>query len=187
MCDDIRRTLKVAKIHNTNLATVKLSAHFCSELPAWYHLNNKPGTIKGQAAKCLLEKHSMKTVTNLVKMSAHIRTQHNTDPYRPFSYCRCQDCVEDREKGCYHPHECTTEALACLNKISPRLNPLGPQNPWDLLSLMLRCKATNLQAKQTNGAITFDPSLTCNDSLSECFQVFINLKHLLTSPVLCHQ
>jgi len=186
MNDDIRRMLKVAKSYNTNLAAVKMSAHLCQDLPAWYHIDNQLASISSRAAKCLLTKHQVTTVADLVKMSVCVRNPHPPEDHRPNPFCPCRDCTTDQEKGCYNPHNCATEALTRLERISPRLSPLGPENPQDLLSLTPMRKATNTQARLVNNVITFDPTLTCNTNLAECFCVFVDPLRLSAHPTLHH-
>ena len=184
LTDDIKRMLKVAKTHNTNLAAVKLSIRLRKELPAWYHLNEKLSALNSDTIRCLIEKHEVTAVTDLVNTSARIRNQHHMNLHRPFSFCLCRDCLDDREKGCADPHKCAKEALSKLRKISPKLNPLGSETPPDCLSLTPERKATNLQEKEINGRVTFDPSLTCNQSLAGISHAFVNPKLLSTQPAL---
>jgi len=186
MNDDIRRMLKVAKSYNTNLAAVKMSARLRRDLPAWYHIDDQLASISSRAAKCLLTKHQVTTAADLVKMLVRIRNPHPPEDHRPNPFCPCRDCTTDQEKGCYNPHNCATEALIRLERISPRLSPLGPENPQDLLSLTPTCKATNTQARLVNDVITFDPTLTCNTDLAECFRVFVDPLRLSAHPALRH-
>jgi len=96
--DDIKRMLKVAKNHNTNLAAVKISARLCKELPAWYHLDEKLSTLDSETIRCLIEKHKVSTVTDLVNVSARIRNQHYTNTHRPYTFCLCHDCLSDQRE-----------------------------------------------------------------------------------------
>ena len=164
--------LRVAKEQNTNLAAVKMSTHLCQELPAWYHIDDQLASLSSRSAKCLLEKHAVSTVADLVSVLARIRSLHPPEMHRPTPFCPCQDCMSDQGKGCYNPHECALEALVRLRKVSPKLNPLGLETPRDLLSLTPTRKAANLQANMNNEAITFNLSLTCYGNLAECFRVF---------------
>ena len=79
-----------------------------------------------------------------------------------------------------------TEALTRLNRISPRLHPIGPENPQDSLSPTPTCKASNDRARLNNGLVTFDPSLTCNENLAECFRVFVDPNRMSAFPALRH-
>ena len=172
--DDIRRMLNVARDYHANLAAVKASPAISCQLPAWYHIDEKLAAIRTRAAKCLVYKHKISTVADLVNASTRVRDQDLRNTHRPSAYCTCGDCATDRSNKCINPHECALEALSKLRAISPKWNPLNPRNPPDLLSLTPTRKIRNQQARQTNRAITFDPSLTCNNNLADAFRVFIN-------------
>jgi len=178
--------LKVAKNYNTNLVAVKISTRLHKELPAWYHLDKKLSTLNSKTARCLIEKHRVSTVTDLVNVSARVRNRHYTNTHRPYTFCLCRDCLSDQEKGCEDPHKCAEEALSKLRKISPKLNLLGAGMPPDCLSLTPRQMDINLREKLSNGKIIFDPSVTCNQSLADVFCIFVNPNLLSTQPALHH-
>jgi len=77
---DIKWMLKTVKKCNVNFAAIKMTPHLLAQLPAWYHLSadNKP--LNNARAKCLLQKHNVAKVADLVRTSAHLRhpTQHPT-------------------------------------------------------------------------------------------------------------
>ena len=81
--------------------------------------------------------------------------------------------MSERNLGCDNPHKCTKEALNRLNLIPPKHNPTK-QDPPDGMSLTRTRKSRNERARQTNGVITFDPSITCKETLAECFRAFTN-------------
>ena len=85
-------------------------------------------------------------------------------------------------KDCTHPHDCTTEALARINRTLPKLNPLGLGINHDNLSLTNRRKELNQRAREENGKITFDPSITAKDDLSDCFRIFTDPQRLTQLP-----
>jgi hypothetical protein len=95
--------LKAAKTHHTNLAAVKISVHLRKELPAWYHIDDKLSAIDSITAKCLLDKHKVTSVTDLVNVSARIRNRQPTNTHRPYPFYLCQDCLNNRDKGCTNP------------------------------------------------------------------------------------
>jgi len=72
-----------------------------------------------------------------------------------------------------------------VNQIHPKMNPLQPQNPQDNLSLTSTQKLRNETAKQENRKILFDPAITCQKSLAECFHVFTDSKKI--APVLARR
>jgi len=54
------------------------------------------------------------------------------------------------------------------------------QEPPDGMSLTRSRKLRNKRARLTNGEITLDPSITCKESLAECFRIFMDLERNLT-------
>ena len=112
--DDIKRMLKTAKDHHTNLAAVKIPLHLQRELPAWYHIDEQLAAIRTRAAKCLLNKHGVTTVADLLRVSARVRNPNETINHRPALFCPCRDCTSDRASGCYNAHKCAIEALQKL-------------------------------------------------------------------------
>lgn len=168
---DTKRMLKTAQKYQVNLAAIRMTPHLLAQLPAWYHLSAKQKPIANARAKCLLQRHHISQVADLVKTSACLchPTQHAT--HWKNRNCTCTECTNDRNMGCENLHKCAAEALTRLNLIPPKHNPLK-QEPLDCLSLTRSCKQRNVQARETNGAITFDPSITCKGSLAECFRIF---------------
>jgi ribonuclease HI/exonuclease III len=169
--DDIKRMLKVAKKHNANLSTIRITPHLLAQLPAWYHLTAEILPLNRPSTKCLRKRHKVSRVTDLVKVSARARNPLQHPEHQPTQNCPCQECVKDRESGCRNPHKCTIEARTRLDLIPPKHNPTK-QDPPDGLSLTRTRKENNRVAKETNGTITFDPSMTCRDNLAECFRIF---------------
>ena len=179
---DTTRMLEAAKKHNVNFMTIKLSQELKKQLPAWFQIEADHWAINNKPAKCLLQKHRVRTIADLMKISARIRENTNQPGHRPTNYCNCPACVEDHRKDCTHPHDCAKEALARINKTTPKLNPLHIGNRPDNLSLTKRRKEQNQTAKKENGSITFDPSITTKDDLSECFRVFTDPQRKTRHP-----
>ncbi|KAI0302475.1 hypothetical protein BC826DRAFT_865894, partial [Russula brevipes] len=174
--------LKTAKKYGTNLAAIRLAPHLSAQLPIWYHLNSINIPINTAAAKCLLAKHIAITVADLMKLSARLRNPNPQDPHNESQYCRCRDCIKDREIHCLNPHACATEALNRIEGIAPKLNPTNPLPPHGTLSLTRRRKALNNQARLEHGEILFDPTITCKDNLAECFRIFTNPNEISNIP-----
>lgn len=65
----IIRMLKVAKRYNTNLAAIRLSPGIQATLPAWYHPYTTPCPMTNVNVRCLLNKHVMRTVKDLIKLA----------------------------------------------------------------------------------------------------------------------
>ena len=174
--------LKTAKKYNANFMTIRLSQKLKQQLPAWFQIEADHWAINNRAAKCLLQKHKAKTITDLMKISARIRENAAPQAHRPTNYCNCQACTKDHKRDCIHSHDCAKEALARINKMIPKLNPLYPENRPDNLTLTKRRKEQNKKAKEENGAIIFDPSVTTKDDLSECFRVFTEPQRTSKNP-----
>jgi hypothetical protein len=171
--DDIKRMLKTVRKYNTNLAAIKISPHLLTQLLAWYHLSAEQCPLNSTTAKCLLKKQNISKVADLVGISARIRHPLQHPMHQPKWECACRDCTNDKSLGCVNPHGCTAEALTRLNLIQPKYNPTK-QDPPDGLSLTRLRKLRNEAAKQNKGEIIFDPTMTCKESLAECFRIFTN-------------
>jgi hypothetical protein len=179
---DTIRMLDAAKKHNANFMTIRLSQELKQKLPAWFQVGAEHWAINNKAAKCLLHKHKARTIADLMKTSARLRENATLQAHRPTNYCNCQACNEDHRKDCTHPHDCAKEALARINSTIPKQNPLHTDNGLDNLSLMKRRKERNQRAKEENDAITFDPSITTKEDLSECFRVFTDPQRQSRNP-----
>jgi hypothetical protein len=110
--NDTIRMLKAGRKYHTNLAAICLSPDLRGHLPAWYHLKAAAHPLTTRVAKCLLETHSVATVADLITTSARLRNNRQIIPHTPTPQCMCNDCTNDRDKGCSHPHECAADALA---------------------------------------------------------------------------
>ena len=133
-------------------------------------------------SKCLLNTHETTKVADLIQMSARLRNMPSNPPHLNGLQCICRDCVRDRRKGCRNPHACATEARIRIENIAPKLNPIHPGDNHDNLSLTRTRKQSNENAKQTHGAIIFDPTITCKNDLSECFRIFTNPTQITNIP-----
>ena len=171
MTSSIISMSKAAKKHNVTFAAIRLSPNLSAQLPAWYHISTNNRPLTNVASRCLLHRHKVVRVADLVAMSARIRNDRPDAPHNQDD-CACADCTSDRLEGCRNPHACAQEALTRIHQIKPKLNPLQPRGHHGNLSLTKRRKAWNVAAKQNQGAILFDPSFTSKNNLGECFRVF---------------
>ena len=169
--DDITRMLRTARTYNANLSAIKVTPDILKQLPAWYHISAEHRPINNRKAKCLLGKHNVATVADLVETSARIRHPLQFPNHQPNLDCPCNECEADRTLGCGHPHDCANEALTRINLIPPIHNPLR-QPPPDGLSLTKSGKRRNEESRKRNGEVTFDPTMTCKNTLAECFRIF---------------
>ena len=124
-------------------------------------------------AKCPLQKHNVTKVADLVKISARLRHPLQHPTHQTNHECIRQDCARERTQGCMNPQPegCAMEVLTRLNLIPPKYNPTKQDLP-DGMSLTRSRKLRNQIARQNNGEITFDPSMTCKESLAKCFRIF---------------
>lgn len=176
--------LKTAKKFNINLEALRLTPQLRAQLPAWYHIAANHRPIVGIPAKCLLNTHRAVTVAHLIRIAQRIH-EPNVNPQSPHSpraYCYCPDCSNDRKEGCRNPHACATEAQTRLEQILPKFNPLTPGHNRGNLSLTEQRKRRNVIAKTLDGEITFDPSITSKEDLSECFRIFTDPSRISNSP-----
>ena len=179
--NDIMRMIKVAKKYNTNLSAIKFTPQILAQLPAWYHLSAESHPLNRAPVRCLMNKHQVTEVADLVRTSARIRHPLQHPTHRPNPGCTCRTCAEDRNRGCTNPHECATEALTRLNLIPPIHNPTK-QEPPDGLSLTKSGRSRNENARQNKGEILFDPTITCKKNIAECIRIFTNPARTANRP-----
>ena len=67
--DNIKQMLKAARKYKVNLMAIRMMPHLLAQLPAWYHLSAEQKPIAGNTAKCLLQKHHVSKVVDLIKTS----------------------------------------------------------------------------------------------------------------------
>ncbi len=139
-------------------------------MPAWLQIRAANNPINNRAARCLITKHKTSTIADLIRTSARIREREND--HRPINFCNCRPCRDDHNRDCTHPHKCAKEAMTRLLASTPLWNPLDPRAKHNKLSLTHQRKEQNRRAREQNGTITFNPSLTTKDNISECFRVF---------------
>ena len=152
------------------------------KLPAWYHPFAEPHPMTTAMARCLLHRHRVSTVAGLVKQAKKILALNQNSEHSPTPNCPCPPCTTERDDRCQNPNACATEALARIHELAPKYNPLQIREQHDKLSLTNRRKDNNIQARKDDKEITFDPSITCKDSVAECFRVFTDLKRILPIP-----
>ena len=163
--------LKAAKKHSVNFTAIKMTPHLLAQLPAWYHLTAEHKPLNNAGAKCLLQKHNVTKVADLARTSACLYHPTQYPTHQKNRNCGCQKCSHNRSTGCENPHKCATEALTRLNLIPPKHNPTR-QDPPNRMSLTRTWKLRNKRAKQENGEIIFNLSITCKESLAEYFRIF---------------
>ena len=136
-----------------------------------------PRSLATALAKCLLWRHTVTTVADLIAMSNRIWNPGPEPPHLPISMCVCHACTQDSLEGCLNPHQCANEALIRIYQIEPKLNPLSPNHHGNF-SLTPSQKAANVLAKANNDNILFDPFITCKNNLAKCFRIFTDPKRI---------
>ncbi|KAI0038392.1 hypothetical protein FA95DRAFT_1505719, partial [Auriscalpium vulgare] len=167
---DVRSLLTTARKYNVSFAALRLTRSLKRQLPSWYHLGSIPRRLNARAT-CLQNNHRIKTVAQLVKTSNRLHQPVNGRQHAARRNCACLDCRFDRIIGCGNPHKCAEEAQARIANILPKLDPTA-RTPNDGLSLTRHRRQQNKAAKETQGSILFDPTVTCKTNLAECIRVF---------------
>ncbi|KAH7905213.1 hypothetical protein BJ138DRAFT_1072945, partial [Hygrophoropsis aurantiaca] len=172
--NEIISILKTAKRYNMSFAPRNLSQTLKIELPAWFHLGAPPKTYHRTRDECLKNNHHSNRISDLIKLTSRLNPHEQNPEYihHARKNCKCKKCKDDRARGCDNPHKCTVTAQKILDSINPKLN--HTNNPTnDNLTLTHTRKEKNQRAIETGrGEIIFDPSITSNQSLNECFRIF---------------
>lgn len=168
---DIVRMINTARKYNMNLAALRITPDISTRLPAWFHMSSHPGPMIGIATKCLLNKHSVKTVADLIQISKRVQ-QSKSNQHLPNLMCTCINCAKDCLKGCRNPHGCAEEALTQITHIAPLLNPLTNLSQWDNFSLTPAHNTQCQMANEHQDKILSDSKISCKTDLAECFCIF---------------
>ncbi|KAI9063993.1 hypothetical protein FKP32DRAFT_1546256, partial [Trametes sanguinea] len=145
-------------------------------MPIWYHfgeVSDLKQSANSPAAKCLRQKHNVRTVQDCQAAARRIQsTLNGGQPHTPKGSCVCLDCMHDRtELGCEHPHACAAAAERALERLSP-LWKHEECLPSDGLSLTKRRQESNETARAENGAITFNPAMSVSLPIANGFRMF---------------
>ena len=133
---DTKRMLKAGQDHNTNLVAICLACNVKLQLPAWLLTGTEDQLFSNKEAKCLIRKHNMRMIADLMKTLARLRLTQLHPEHCTTNFCSCPKCLADSRKGCLHPEDCAKEVLKRLTAIPPKSNPIGPIPAHDNLSLM---------------------------------------------------
>ncbi|KAH9833137.1 uncharacterized protein C8Q71DRAFT_689048, partial [Rhodofomes roseus] len=177
--------LTTAKRYNASFAAIKLDKGLKGQLPVWYHISVKKQLCQldnTKLSKCLCLNHRVATVTDLVQASRHeapIEANHDGG----IKNCTCNICNEDRRRGCTDPLKCREAARRLLLNIDDKWNPTA-RSPDDNLTLTRRRKEANVEAKETKGAVTFNPSVTEQGGIKEALRVFIDEENIMNPPAI---
>ena len=184
--EDTLRMLKAAYKHNVAFAPINISHDLRERLPTWQHLGIEKQAPRNPRTKCLVKNHKSKRVKDLLNLTDRLKGTQLGEPHVPVFSCQCTDCDTDRKSGCENPQRCAIEAQRRLERITPKLNPIRPQNQ-DALSLTNRRRERNqLAAEDNEQGIIFDPSVTEKKDLTECFRVFTDPSKIKNIPATRH-
>lgn len=61
---------------------IRLTPNLRAQLQAWYHLVTNPRPITNVASKCLLERHNIIRVADLLRKSVRIRREAELQTYK---------------------------------------------------------------------------------------------------------
>lgn len=178
---DTLRMLKTAQTHKLTFAPLNISQSLREQLPAWQHLGVEREPPQNPRSLCLVLTHNSKQVKDLLRITNKLDNVHPTGTHFPVFSCHCDECTEDRAKGCENPQRCAIEAQKRLNKITPKLDPKR-RTFQDNLSLTQRRKVKNATAVKDGGDITFDPSVTAKADLAECYRILVNPEKVSNIP-----
>ncbi|KAI0324040.1 hypothetical protein GY45DRAFT_1263613, partial [Cubamyces sp. BRFM 1775] len=169
------RAVKTARRYNLSAEARRLDSFLQEQLPIWAHLGlvEKGTRVNSPAAKCLRDKHHLRSVGECVRIARRLMYRiHGGDDHYPTVSCHCMDCCHDRNSlGCSHPHKCAAMAAAMLHNLAPKWNPRTPTVD-DGLSLTPRRKAQNVDAVAAGMNVLFDPSVTARLPVANLLRVF---------------
>ncbi|TFK83414.1 hypothetical protein K466DRAFT_440347, partial [Polyporus arcularius HHB13444] len=170
--EDLRLMINTAHKHGLRLDVLNPAEDLKELMPIWYHIGTGEGrsSANSVASKCLRDRHGISTVLDTLRAT---QMRHPRDPaHRAKASCQCGQCARDRSRfSCENPHRCAEAAEKLVHKLIPLWKP-DASCPTDGLSLTKRRKDRNIVAKDTNGRIIFDPSITEHAPLSNAFRIF---------------
>lgn len=189
---DTIRMIKAAKKYKAAFAPINLSRELRERLPAWRHLGEEKTIPRNKEARCLAENHKTVRIKDLLKITERLEGDYNRGQHRPDYTCQCEDCTMDRMLGCENPQRCALEAKKCIQKITPKLHPLRPQNLDDLTRSRLRNggneRGETIEEDNSdddeNPGIIFNPSVTIKTDLTDCFRIFIDPNKVTNEPAM---
>ena len=189
---DTIRMVKAAKKHKATFAPINLSRELRESLPAWRHLGEEKTIPRNKQANCLAKNHNSVRVKDLLRIAERLQGDYNRGQHRPDYTCQCGDCTDDRRHGCENPQRCALEAKRRVQKITPKLQPLRPQNTDDLTRSRPRSERSergeNIEKddsdEEENPGVTFNPSVTVKTDLTDCFRIFVDTSKITNEPAM---
>jgi ribonuclease HI/exonuclease III len=180
--DDIRSMLKAAQKLQVAFGAVKMSENLKRQMPAWGHAGAPGWTYYQDRDECLGERHAVETIGDLLDVSQRSLRVIEGRRHVNRQNCACRECATDRMTGCENPDKCCRTASLIINKIGGKFDVHNPA-PSDGLTLTHRRNEKNARAiKARRGLVTFDPSVTVKNTLSECVRFFVDPLKLSDDP-----
>lgn len=118
--ESLKRMMKVAYRHKTQVVAVMPSRQIRSAMPYWYHIATKPHLVSrynDQWGRCQRENHGIRTTG---EMLAHASKRQGCGNRLT---CRCGHCRREKEAGCRHPPKCRANAIKKLENIHEMWDP----------------------------------------------------------------
>jgi ribonuclease HI len=167
------RMLQVADKYNAQVEALRFSESTLGLFPAWEHIGKFRSIRTSGTAECLFETHEVRTLADLVRMTARLSRTTKPNKHSRVCTCTCHECRSDRENGCAKPWKCAEEARSMLWNINPKMN-RREMREQDNLSLTKNRKAKNRRNLRRRKNIIFDPSVTVDGGLRESIRIFVD-------------
>ena len=184
--DDTLRMLKTAYKHNIAFAPINISRDLRERLLTWQHLGIEKQAPRNPQTKCLAKNHESKRVKDMLNLTDRLKGTQLGVPHIPVFSCVCADCEIDRKNGCENPQLCAIQAQKRLGRITPKLNPIRPQNQDDLSLTKRRSERNQVMAEDNEQGVIFDPSVTEKKDRTECFRIFTDPAKIKNIPATRH-
>ena len=97
------RMLKAAHTYKLTFAPLNVSQALKEQLPAWQHIGVEKEIAQNLRSICLVKAHNLKKVKDLLRVADRLNNLLPTGSHFPVLTCHCDDCSEDRAKGCENP------------------------------------------------------------------------------------
>ncbi len=163
--------LWTARRLNTRLDMLALSKEVRSQILLWHHPNFRKKKLKHYRTKicwCLKNKDRVETVGDTVWVAEHL----NSAAHQERKNCKCRACSEDwNVRKCGNPYKCTKIAKSLLDNLVEKWEPHRHEQN-DGLSLTLEENTQNLDAKENNTLICFDPTIDSELPLIDGIWIF---------------
>jgi ribonuclease HI/exonuclease III len=178
----VKGMLKTANKLDVTLHAIKLSEQLKAAMPAWMHPGIQPRSYYAPLNDCLKDTHKIVLVRDLMQLANRTRGQSTGRRHTNNKRCACNECGEDRRKGCANPNKCSKIALTLLQRMEDTFKEHSAGTTDNLSHTPGRKKKYN-DAKAAQGdEVVFDPSVTIKNSLAEAIRIFTGGAELPKQP-----